>query len=121
MYHEQYCALFEELVDYRTPDGTIVQALWTGSEPIQNDSTPPYWILAPNNPRDLNADHWQYEVQPNGAVIVQYYSGLVRSSPNLPSQIGPNLCALPFDLLIKPRFVEQVMTDLTADDFTKVE
>jgi hypothetical protein len=94
-----YRALFEDYAYYCTPDGTLLQATWIGYK-LSNTTN---WILAPAELRNPYIEHWHYEVDRNGTVIARYYAGRTNDQNS------------------KTRLQETGVTDLTIDDFTKVE
>ena len=113
-----YRTLFEDFADYRTPDGTLVQAIWTGNEPGANPRASHYWILAPELQSTTPiTEFWQYEVEPSGDIIVRYI--IKPRESDLPGQMKEDLLTL-FDKL-SFGIIELGMTDLTVADFTKVE
>ena len=77
MNEQEYATLFIDLADYRLPDGTEVQAIWTGSEQDPDHHTPPYWILAHHdNPHDKQSPRLQYEARRDRSIIaVQWRPG----------------------------------------------
>lgn len=112
-----YKKLLIDLAYYRLPDGTEVQAIWTGRDAAPGETQPQYWILAHlDNPRDLAAEHLQYEVERSGRIIARYTSGLTQIDP--PTEIGPNAFLLPDNLTQQPLRDETSATDLTIEDLT---
>ncbi len=101
IYSPEYETLFEDGSYYRLPDGTEAQAIWQA--PTDGDTFLPYWTLVPDdNPSDDNALHIQYDVQRDGQVVTQRWSGMIE-----PDRIGD---------LPKVAEHEAWRSDLTADD-----
>lgn len=118
MNSHDYRTLFEHFADYRTPDGTIVRAVWTGTRLNANPRAPHYWILAPDHSQaHAVTDFWQYEVEADGVIIVRYV--VDATIADFPGWLKIDIFALLEHLSLG--VVEFGMTDLTIDDFTKVE
>lgn len=106
MTEEQYARLFIDLAYYRLPDGTEAQAIWTGSEPIDGDTLPPYWIIVPLDNPPAPAWRTQYEVQRGGAIVVARSAG--ELPPNTPLELP------------QVEFRQEGYSDLSVDDLELV-